>query len=72
MTETIVPTAIHRISTVHPGARRSYRALAECPRQTGSVEVDICTSCEHARGFVGSSADGSRQALCVRALAASA
>lgn len=63
-TTSVVPAAIHRITTVHAGARRSHRALAACPRRDGAVDLDVCGSCPHARGFLGGQDASSRQVLC--------
>lgn len=66
-TSNLRPTAIHRITTVHNGGARSHRALAECPRQRHSVDVAVCASCEHARGFLGGSqraSEHARHVLC--------
>lgn len=64
MNDNVVPTAIHRITTLHAGAQRVHRALAECPRQSGSVDVAVCATCPHARGFVGVADDTTRSVLC--------
>jgi CBS domain-containing protein len=62
----VVPTEIHHITTVRPGALRTRRGLADCPREHASVDVSVCVSCPHARGSLGgrAGADGRHSMLC--------
>lgn len=69
---TVVPSEIHRITTVHARARRSHRHLAECPRKHVATDTTACAGCAHAVGFVGgiggrangASGPGSAYVLC--------
>jgi CBS domain-containing protein len=61
----LVASEIHRITTVHAGARRSHRNLADCPRSHEATDTAVCASCAHAEGFVGGIGTRSAHVLCI-------